>query len=403
MLQTQPIKIPLLSMEKHGLNFLLLGALALAGCGKKAPEPAPQPTPQPTVAAAPSPTPPPAEKSNTDALVIVLCYHRVEGKAGGMYSLSPEEFEREMKALQDAGIAVISMNDYLAWKKGEKVIPPRSALITIDDGYVSGYTAAWPILKKFNYPFTMFVYTRYISVGGKSITWQQLEQMRDEGVDIQSHTTSHDDLVTPKFKPADMDYDTWLMKELADSKNTLEEKLGIRVFALSVPYGKHSPKVLEAATKAGYELLFTVNGRKNDFATPNEQIGRYSMEADKPQIFEAALNNWPGGGAPGGPPVSAVTAATISASPADGEQASSAAPVIKANLTAFGEIDPSSVQMRLSGIGPVSPKFDAASKEISYHVTQPLHDANCTVIITARAPGGGKKFETRWSFKVPAQ
>jgi len=50
-------------------------------------------------------------------------------------------------------------------------------VITIDDGYVSGYAVAWPILKEFGYPFTMFIYTQYVSVGGKSITWAQLEQI----------------------------------------------------------------------------------------------------------------------------------------------------------------------------------------------------------------------------------
>ena len=51
------------------------------------------------------------------------------------------------------------MEDFLAWRRGEKGIPQKSALISIDDGYLSGYNVAWPILKKFGYPFTMFIYT----------------------------------------------------------------------------------------------------------------------------------------------------------------------------------------------------------------------------------------------------
>ncbi len=56
------------------------------------------------------------------------------------------------------------MKDFLAWRRGEKSIPPKSAVITIDDGYVSGYAVAWPILKEFGYPFTMFIYTNYVGV-----------------------------------------------------------------------------------------------------------------------------------------------------------------------------------------------------------------------------------------------
>jgi peptidoglycan/xylan/chitin deacetylase (PgdA/CDA1 family) len=67
-----------------------------------------------------------------------------------------------MQTLKDNGITVIPMADFLAWRRGEKGIPEKAAIISIDDGYLSGYTVAWPILKKFGYPFTMFIYTDYI-------------------------------------------------------------------------------------------------------------------------------------------------------------------------------------------------------------------------------------------------
>ena len=70
-----------------------------------------------------------------------------------------------MKELKDKGITVISMQDLLAWKRGEKNIPPRSAVITFDDGWKSQYEVAWPILKKYGYPFTMFIYTEGVRGG----------------------------------------------------------------------------------------------------------------------------------------------------------------------------------------------------------------------------------------------
>ena len=51
--------------------------------------------------------------------------------------ITPEAFEAQMKELQDKKIPVIKMQDFLAWKRGEKAIPPRAAIITIDDGYKS--------------------------------------------------------------------------------------------------------------------------------------------------------------------------------------------------------------------------------------------------------------------------
>ena len=114
-------------------------------------------------------------------------------------------------------------------------VPARSAIITIDDGYVSGYSEAWPILKKFGYPFTMFVYTNYIGTGGKSISWQQLEEMQKAGVEIGSHTVSHDRLTGKKGKGrTEANYDEWLWNELNGSKELLQSRLGAPVRTLWV-------------------------------------------------------------------------------------------------------------------------------------------------------------------------
>jgi hypothetical protein len=136
--------------------------------------------------------------------------------------ITPAEFEAQMQALKDQGIAVISMDDFLAWRHEQKSLPSRCALITIDDGYNVGYTVAWPILKNFGYPFTMFIYTDYVrggpKSGGGSITWEQLAEMRDAGVSIQSHTVSHPDLRRKKAGASQANYEEWLWNELHGSK-----------------------------------------------------------------------------------------------------------------------------------------------------------------------------------------
>src|SRR4029453_13965140 len=71
-------------------------------------------------------------------------------------------------------------------------------------------------------------------------------------------------------------------------------------------------------------------------------------------------------------------------------------PTLKANLATFGEIDPNSVEIRLSGIGQLPVKYDAASKTAEASVTQKLRDKNYTVILSAKVKG--RKVETRWNF-----
>lgn len=385
---------------------------AASPAGKNA-KPGATPAPTPVVAA--TPTPPPQPAINKSAAVMVLCYHRFEAKPHDALAITPEEFERQMKALKDEGFNVIGMQQFLAWRRGEKDIPAKCAVITIDDGYLSGYDTAWPILKKFGYPFTMFVYVNYIGSGGKSISWDQLAEMRDAGVDIQSHTYSHSNLKAPgngvdkhtkdlvmKDIQA-LGQDGWLRKEIEGSKKELEKQLGIKVNALAYPFGIYSPKAREMVKEAGYEAAFTVYGQRlGNSSPPFDLLGRYAIEFNKPQIFADALKMI-GGGAGGplpasGPTTSQVAAASMVTQPMNDEKISNPKPLIKANLATMGELDANSVAMRISGVGPVPAQWDAKTKTVSYQVTQPLRDQNYTVIIAAKS--GGKPVETRWSFSV---
>src|ERR1044072_5318087 len=123
------------------------------------------------------------------AQVIIFCYHRLVDKIRFPGTeITPAAFEAQMKELKDKGITVIPMQDFLAWKRGEKKITHRSAIVTFDDGWKSQYEVAWPIMKKYGYPFTLFIYTEGVRGGalggGEAITWEQLADLRDNGVDI---------------------------------------------------------------------------------------------------------------------------------------------------------------------------------------------------------------------------
>ncbi|MBV8969673.1 MAG: hypothetical protein JO331_11530, partial [Verrucomicrobia bacterium] len=97
------------------------------------PTPSVAPTTTPVAVATPTPTP----AIDRSARFIVLCYHRFEDKPHDSLAIAPAEFKAQMQSLKDSGIAVVPLKDVLAWRRGEKNIPPKSAVITIDDGYVS--------------------------------------------------------------------------------------------------------------------------------------------------------------------------------------------------------------------------------------------------------------------------
>jgi peptidoglycan/xylan/chitin deacetylase (PgdA/CDA1 family)/tetratricopeptide (TPR) repeat protein len=262
----------------------------------------PEPVFKPAVAATPT-------SINTSSQVAIFGYHRlVDPVRYPGTEITPSVFEAQMKQLQDSGVAVISLQDFLAWRRREKDIPSSCAIITLDDGWKSQYEIAWPILKRFGYPFTMFIYTEGVrggSLGGsEAITWEQLAEMRDAGVDIEAHSATHQDLreghnimlaepggKRTRTKLTGAEYEQWVQNEVVGCKVTIERRLRVRVNCFAVPYGFYNEHIKEIAKNAGYEALFTVYGQNLTFYSPLDACGRYAIEANKPQVFTAAVSN----------------------------------------------------------------------------------------------------------------
>src|SRR5438552_1775816 len=358
--------------------------------------------------AAPAATPVPAKPViDQNAQVVIFGYHRfVNNVRHPDTEITPQAFEAQMQELKNKGIAVIPMQDFLAWRRGEKAIPAKSAVLTFDDGWKSQHEVAWPILKKFNYPVTLFIYTEGIKPGhfsgGESMSWDQLAEMRDANIDIQGHTATHQDLRRPydkvaKKKLSPPEYEQWLENEVAGSKQMIEQKLGVKVNCFAVPYGFHNDHIRDVAMKAGYEALFTVYGQPITMRTPLSSVGRYLIEANKPKTFADAVSAI--ATTASGPSVAEGSASSLQTQPADGETIKNPLPLIKANIASLGAIDPGTTpEMRVSGLGKVDSSFDPKTSTVAYQVTQRLRDKTCTVIVSAKSDG--KKVETHWTFKI---
>jgi hypothetical protein len=260
----------------------------------------------------------------------------------------------------------------------------------------------------------MFIYTEGVRGGslggGEAITWEQLADMRDNGADIEAHTATHQDLreghgitvIEPggkrsRKKLTGADYEKWVQNEVVGCKELLEKRLGIKVNCFAVPFGNYNEHVKELARNAGYEAMFTVYGQPITFTSPMDSIGRYAIEANKPKVFADAVSMI-GTSSGGGAAVAEVGSKDLMTQPTDGETVRTALPLIKANLSGIGQIEPGSVQMRVSGLGVVPANFDPKTGLVSYQVPQKLRDKSCTVIVSAKS--AGKKVETHWTFGI---
>jgi len=188
----------------------------------------------------------------TEYVVPVLMYHAIDhNDKATKLSVSPESFERQMKFLHDHRYNVVTLDKIVAYLKDEKAVPSRTVAITFDDGYYNNYRYAYPVLKKYGIPATIFVIVGKVGQPGY-LDWKEIREMADSGlITIGSHTISH------KWLPS-MGTER-LKEELADSKAILEEKTGKPVDILCYPVGAHDDRVEREAGLAGYRCAVATN------------------------------------------------------------------------------------------------------------------------------------------------
>ena len=194
-----------------------------------------------------------------EAGVVVLNYHKID-RMNIPLSVSPEEFDQQMSYFKTYNFNVIGLDrlyDYL--EKGEP-LPKKSVVITFDDGYSDNYDNAYPILKKYGFPATIFVIT---SLVGKPnyITWAQAKEMSENGIGIDSHTVNHRTLSDMSSEKA--------LNELKKSKEIIEKNVGKTVKYVAYPEGYYNKITEKLAKEAGYRGALTIRyGAVDKFSDP---------------------------------------------------------------------------------------------------------------------------------------
>ncbi len=189
--------------------------------------------------------------------VPIFVYHSVrpyiegESKSQDAYDVTPELFEKQLQYLKDNNYEVITMDtlDALFTKGIATNDTKKRVVLSFDDGWENQYTYAYPLLKKFGVSGMFYVYTR--PLGYKHfLTWEQIIEMKNSGMEIGSHTLTH-----PFFKKVD---DTQLTHEISDSKKEIEEKIGSPVLHFASPFGYTNAHIEEFIKKAGYHTGRTI-------------------------------------------------------------------------------------------------------------------------------------------------
>ena len=378
----------------------------------------PQPDPEKLLADEPDiviPPPPEPVKMepvvNKEARVAILGYHDfTEGKSRNDMIINIDDFRAQMQAIKDAGLPVISMAQFLAWKKGEDTLPDRSVMITIDDGWKATHTLAMPVLKEFGYPFTVFLYQKYVGVGGRSLSFDEIRELMANGADLGAHSVSHQNMASRSGRSREA-HTRWLKTELEEPWNFLHENFGkdgsvLKTFAY--PFGIYSDEVIEIGEAFGYEALFTVHGKKTTWEDHDAKLGRYVVHGTTLANFDLALDFGGGGTTTTGRQLMTesrsgdgqVVGPRVSTWPSDGQTIIDRLPEIQMSVSGLEGFDPDSVVMRVTGFGKVAHTWDPGSSTVRFQVPQRLRTDSCGVRISFKH-AGNRDWETiAWNFHI---
>ncbi|KRE72971.1 polysaccharide deacetylase family protein [Paenibacillus sp. Soil750] len=208
--------------------------------------------------------------------VIVLAYHHIDEKENGI-TISPKRFKSHLQRLKKEDYNVISMEHFLHFMKSEATVPQNAVVITFDDGYESFYTHAYPELLNFGFHATKFIVVDSIDhPKAPRLTWDQMREMKQNGMSFYSHTYDHHDKVkagsgntlmpmltnpiyleNEKRIETDDEYRKRIKQDLLKAENRIEEELGPQYRLLAFPFGAYNETVIGVGKEVGIELFFT--------------------------------------------------------------------------------------------------------------------------------------------------
>jgi peptidoglycan/xylan/chitin deacetylase (PgdA/CDA1 family) len=210
---------------------------------------------------------------------LILCYHGVSDAWEHSLAVRPRALERQVRSLIRRGYRPVSADD--AVEGGS-----RRFHVTFDDAYTN-VASGLAILEALDVPATVFACASYaddgraldipelaaaVAVFGNhmaTMTWDELGDLAERGVEIGSHTLTHPHL--PRLSDAELE------RELDESRRRFEDVLGRPCRYLAYPFGDDDERVYRAAERAGYAAAFSLRGsadKTDRYALPRVDLYR---------------------------------------------------------------------------------------------------------------------------------
>lgn len=231
-----------------------------------------------------------------ESKVSVLCYHNVakaeeisDNEYEKNWTITVENFEQEMKFLHDFNFKTLTLEEFYKWKKGEIEVPFNSVLVTFDDGLLSNYEYAFPILKKYNINATVFIIGKH---SNKEITEEWEGDLQTYmGLDLIKKTKEE----YPNIEFASHTYNMHIIGKLKemkrdDMRKDFEEMKRLKTFEyVAYPFGACNDILIETLKEKKVKLAFVLTDNKKATREDNDfKVNRINVSKDKP-LYKFAL------------------------------------------------------------------------------------------------------------------
>lgn len=199
----------------------------------------------------------------------VLQYHHISDQTPKSTSVAPQRFAEHMAWLEAEGYNVVAMEQLVAWLKEGESLPNKAVVITFDDGYLSIYENAWPLLRKKKWPFTVFINTQHHNENNAQyMSWSQLKELAAGGASIANHSVSHAHMVRRLPDETQTQWQARARDEITSAQAQIEKHLGRQPRAFAHPYGEYN-QALQAILA---ELDFIAFGQQSGPIAPFDSL-----------------------------------------------------------------------------------------------------------------------------------
>lgn len=233
----------------------------------------------------------------------VIMYHQLTTHENiGRYILSLEQLESDLKYIQKNGYETVTVADLISFVEGERELPEKAIMLTFDDGYETGYTMLYPLLKKYNMCAVVSVIgslcDMYTQIDDHNdfysyLTWDEVKYLAaTDEIEIQNH--SYDMHYTQSGKRNGIgklknesydDYYNALYNDVGKMQLLLMKNASCKATAIAYPFGNYSKETTEICKKLGFKCSFTCEEKVNTVTSYSREslfnLGRFNRASGK--------------------------------------------------------------------------------------------------------------------------